>query len=97
MYLRILKRDLKRKKTMNTILLIFIILTALFVASSVNNIITVANGMDNFFETADVADFFMIKQNLGNNMDVSEALQNIEAIESFEKDINQFQFRTSLL
>ena len=86
MYLRILKRDLKRKKTMNTILLIFIILTALFVASSVNNIITVANGMDNFFETADVADFFMIKQNLGNNMDVSEALQNIEAIESFEKD-----------
>ena len=86
MYLRILKRDLKRKKTMNTILLIFIILTALFVASSVSNIITVVPGMDNFFETADVADFFIIKQNLGNNMDVSEALQNIDAIESFEKD-----------
>ena len=86
MYLRILKRDLKRKKTMNTILLIFIILTALFVASSVSNIITVVPGMDNFFETADVSDFFIIKQNPGNNMDVSEALQNIEAIESFEKD-----------
>lgn len=86
MYFRILKRDLKRKKTMNTILLVFIILAAMFVASSVNNIITVANGLDSFFKTADVADFFMIKQNLGNNMDVSEALQNIEAIESFEKD-----------
>lgn len=71
---------------MNTILLIFIILTALFVASSVSNIITVVPGMDNFFETADVSDFFIIKQNPGNNMDVSEALQNIEAIESFEKD-----------
>lgn len=86
MYFRILKRDLKRKKTMNTILLIFIILTALFVASSVSNIITVVPGMDNFFEAANVSDFFVIKQNLGNNMDVSEALQNIEAIESFEKD-----------
>jgi putative ABC transport system permease protein len=86
MYFRILKRDLKRKKTMNVILLIFIILASMFVASSVNNIITVATGLDGFFETAEVADFFVIKQNIGNNLDVSEALQNIEAVESFEKD-----------
>ena len=86
MYLRILKRDLKRKKTMNVILLIFIILASMFVASSVNNILTVSTGLDGFLETAEVADFFVIKQNMGNNMDVSAALENVEAIESFEKD-----------
>ena len=36
MYLRILKKDLKRKKTMNVILLIFVILAATFIASSAN-------------------------------------------------------------
>lgn len=86
MYFRILKRDLKRKKTMNVILLIFIILASMFVASSVNNILTVSTGLDGFLETAEVADFFVIKQNMGNNMDVSAALENVEAIESFEKD-----------
>ena len=33
MYLNILKRDLKRKKTMNIILLLFTILASIFVAS----------------------------------------------------------------
>ena len=41
MYLNILKKDLKRKKAMNIILLLFIILATMFVSSSVNNIINV--------------------------------------------------------
>ena len=86
MYFRILKRDLKRKKTMNAILLVFIILASMFVASSVSNITTVATGLDSFFETAVVSDFFVIKQNLGNSTDVSKALNSIEAVESFQKE-----------
>ncbi len=52
MYFTILKKDLKRKKTMNIILLIFVILAATFIASSANNLITVNNALDNFFSKA---------------------------------------------
>lgn len=48
MYWNILKRDIKRKKTMNVILLLFTILAAVFVASGLNNVVTVMNGTDYF-------------------------------------------------
>lgn len=63
MYLRILKKDLKRKKTMNVILLIFVILAATFIASSANNLITVSGAMDNFFEKANVPDYWFSSTN----------------------------------
>lgn len=56
MYLQILKKDLKRKKTMNLILLIFIILAATFIASSANNMVTVTTALDSYFEKAEVPD-----------------------------------------
>lgn len=58
MYLRILKKDLRRKRTMNIILLIFIILAATFIASSVNNMITVSTAIDDYFGKADVPDYW---------------------------------------
>lgn len=54
MFLRILKNDLKRKKTMNVILLLFVILCSMFAAASINNIIAVTGGIDNYFDKADV-------------------------------------------
>ncbi len=41
MFWRILKKDLKRKRAMNVILLVFIILASMFMSSGVSNIITV--------------------------------------------------------
>lgn len=58
MYLRILKKDLKRKRTMNSILLIFVILGVMFTASSVNNMVTVAMALDRYFEIANVPDYW---------------------------------------
>jgi len=58
MYLRILKRDLKRKRTMNAIVLIFMILAAMFIASSANNMITIATALDKYFEMAQVPDYW---------------------------------------
>lgn len=58
MYLRILKKDLKRKKTMNVILLIFVILGVTFTSSSVNNMVTVATALDSYFEMAGVPDYW---------------------------------------
>lgn len=50
MYFRILKKDFSRKKAMNIIVLLFIILATMFVSSSVNNIITVISALDSFLK-----------------------------------------------
>ncbi|MDE6312262.1 MAG: ABC transporter permease [Lachnospiraceae bacterium] len=56
MFWRILKKDLKRKKTMNIILLLFVILCSMFAAAAVNNIIAVTGGIEHYFDVADVPD-----------------------------------------
>lgn len=58
MYLNILKKDLKRKKTMNIILLIFVTLAAMFIASSANNLITVSTALDSYLKKAEVPDYW---------------------------------------
>ena len=63
MYLNILKKDLRRKKTMNVILLIFIMLAATFIAGSANNLITVSSAVDNFLEKAGIPDHWFAANN----------------------------------
>lgn len=65
MFLRILKRDLKRKKTMNMILFLFIVLATMFVASGINNVVTVMNGTDYYLDKAGVGDFIIVT--MGDN------------------------------
>lgn len=60
MYRNILKKDLKRKKTMNFILLIFITMASMFVSSSASNMISILNGTDTYFERAELADYFIV-------------------------------------
>ena len=60
MFLRILKKDLKRKKTMNIILFLFIVLATMFVASGINNVVTVMNGTDYYLDKAGVEDYIVI-------------------------------------
>lgn len=59
MYLSILKKDLKRRKTMNLILFIFVILAVMFSASSVNDLTSVTNALDGYFEKAEVPDYWL--------------------------------------
>lgn len=63
MFLRILKKDIKRKKTMNIILLIFVILAVTFMASSANNLITVSTALENYFEKAGIPDYWFATMN----------------------------------
>ncbi len=63
MFLRILKKDMKRKKTMNFILLIFVVLAVSFMASSANNLITVSTALDQYFEKAGVPDYWFATTN----------------------------------
>lgn len=54
MFFRILVKDLKRKKTMNVILLLFIILAAMFLAGSVDNLIAVNGAIDHFLSLSNM-------------------------------------------
>lgn len=86
MYLQILKKDLKRKKTMNVILLIFVILAATFIASSANNLITISSAMNRFFEKANVPDYWFASTNAAD----------IETFEEFAEN-NGYEYHISRL
>ena len=83
MYLNILKKDLKRKRAMNIILLVFIILASMFVSSGVSNILTVTTALDRYFEMANVPDYLAIYQKKASDKDVYKVLENASAIDEF--------------
>ncbi len=83
MYLNILKKDLKRKKAMNIILLLFIILATMFVSSSVNNIINVTTALDNYFEMANVPDYLAATMNKNLSVDIDETVRGASAVDSY--------------
>ncbi len=83
MYLNILKKDLKRKRAMNIILLLFIILATMFVSSSVNNIVNVTMALDNYFEMANVPDYFAATMNKNLAVDIDETVSSASAVDSY--------------
>lgn len=85
MYLNILIRDLKRKKTMNVILLIFVMLSAMFMASSANNIIAVTSGLDYFFEKANMADYYVLAID-GGGEKMQTALDELDSVTDYRRE-----------
>ncbi len=81
MYLNILKKDLKRKKAMNVILLVFIILASMFVSSSVNNILSVTTALDNYFEMANVPDYIVLTIDKSLEVDVDAIINSASSID----------------
>ena len=86
MYKRMILRDLKRKKSMNIILLIFVVLSAMFAASSVNNIVAIEGGLDHYFEEAGMADYYILSHKSNGKDSVEELLKNSENAKSYRKD-----------
>lgn len=84
MYLHILQRDLKRKKTMNVIMLLFIILAAMFVASGLNNVITVMNGTDYYLNEAGVGDVNIITMGADATGHMKEYLDDNESVKDYK-------------
>lgn len=82
MYLRILKKDLKRKKAMNIILLVFVILATMFVSSSVNNIVSVTTALDNYLDMANAPDYLTMTIDKSLEVDVDEIINSASSIES---------------
>ena len=86
MYLSILKKDLKRKRAMNIILLLFIILAIMFVSSSVNNIINVTTALDSYFEMANAPDYCAVTMNKNLAVDIDETVRAASAVDRYETE-----------
>ena len=84
MYFNILKKDLKRKKTMNIILLLFTILASMFVSSGLNNVINVMNGTDYFLDRAGIGDYIVITQN--GDGGVTDILDNSDNVTDYKRE-----------
>ena len=85
MFWRILKKDLKRKKTMNIILLLFVILCSMFAAAAVNNIIAVTGGIEHYFDAADVSDVNVQMINSGES-DFEEKIGGLASVKEIRTE-----------
>ncbi len=96
MYLNILKKDLKRKKTMNVIVLLFVILSAMFAASSVNNIIAVTTGIDYYFDKAGMLDYFIVTLD-SSSEGMEELLDSEASVTDYRRERSIFADRTNFM
>ena len=91
MFFKILKKDLKRSKTMNIILFLFIILATVFVASGLNNLVSVVDGMSYFLEEAcgeKRDDFLLIEGKFDD--DSKKVLDEAKSIKSYDYDTSYY-------
>lgn len=84
MLLHILKKDLKRKRTMNFILLLFIIMASTFLTSSVNNLITISNAVDYFLEMAKTPDFITVAVGNEGETPIDTFLESCEYVTEYD-------------
>ena len=87
MYGKILKKDLKRKTTMNVILFIFIALAATFISSSANNLYSITTAMETYFQMAGLPDYLiMTLEEKENDEAIINFLKESKSLDSWEKD-----------
>lgn len=85
MFFEILKRDLKRKKTMNVIVLLFVILSVMFISSSATNLIAVTGSLDSYFDKAGVGDYVTLERS-GGSVTVKDAAKNAEGVKRIRQE-----------
>lgn len=83
MFWNILKRDLKRKKTMNVILLVFIIVAAMFASSGANNMVAVLNGTDYYMDKAGIGNYDILTMGENSVDKIDKTLDEISSITSY--------------
>ena len=63
---RMLLKDIKKGKTINTILCMFIVIATIFVASGVNNLVSVLTGLEYFMNKAEIEDVMFVTDLVDN-------------------------------
>ena len=86
MFGRILKKDLKRNKTMNIILFLFVIIASVFFASGIYNFVSVLNGTDYMFMKAGIGDYQLISLGEGAIGSFEERVRSIPEVEDYKID-----------
>ena len=84
MFFRILKNEWKRKRTMNMILLLFIAMATMFLASSVSNLIAISGAVDHFIAISNVPDSFAISLVEGAEDEIREYFSRSETLTDYE-------------
>ncbi len=83
MFWNILKRDIKRKKTMNVILLVFIIVASMFAASGANNMVAILNGTDYYMDKAGIGNYDILTMGENSVDKIDASLDKISSITSY--------------
>lgn len=89
MLFRILKKDLKRKKVMNAILLCFILLATMFVASGISNVVSVMNGTDSYLDKAGIGDYVVISMGADSKASIEDS--RLKFFDKENKQITQIK------
>lgn len=74
MFFRVLKKDLFKKTALNIIMLIFIIMSTMFLAGSVNSLMTATDSLEKFMEVSNVPDLTFILTDYPGNREKAEKL-----------------------
>lgn len=90
MFGRILKKDIRRNKTMNIILFLFVIIASLFFASGLNNLVATFNGTDYMFEKAEIGNYQLIAMGEGAIGMFEDKVKSIPEVKSYTREISIF-------
>lgn len=102
MYFKILKKDIKRKKTMTIIIMVFVMLSAMFIASSVNNLLVALNGTSYYFDKAGIKDFIIATMRESKEADstnddqIDSFLAENENVDAYTKDECLYMSKSNL-
>ena len=101
MSFKILKKDLLKKKSMNIILTLFVLLATMFIASSVNNLMVVTGGMDGYLDLSGVKDYLIITmrndEGRENEEDIIKFIEESEAVNKYYEDMMSYLSKSNML
>lgn len=89
MFLRILKKDMKVRKSINCILFLFITVSSVFLAASVSNIAAVSSAIDYYMAYANIPDIMLITAKPDEKEEICQWLKE-ESGYATESDYEEF-------
>lgn len=96
MYFKLLKKDIGKKLSMNIILLTFVVLATMFIASSFSNLVAVTAGQGEFFEKAELTDFIIVTMR-GDYLEVNKSDEMIRDFLKREETVEEYNIDDILL
>ena len=87
MIFHILLKDLKRRKTMNAILLVFVIIAAMFTGSGLSNMVAVLGGLDKFYDMSHAGNIMCIFEGNYNENEIERMLAKCGSVTGWTKEL----------